>query len=156
MFEILFLSAFTLHNIEEALWLPNWSKHAKRFHAPVEINEFHFAVLIVTVIGYFLTFLFLIYGNSSEIIRYSYFGFVLMMSINAIFSHFIALFVLKKYSPGVITGVVLNLPIGIYIVFVRYSESLTNYKLFFGFAVITFVTLVGLKPLFKAGRKLID
>jgi len=32
MMKLLFLFGFTLHNIEEALWLPGWSKHAKKFH----------------------------------------------------------------------------------------------------------------------------
>jgi uncharacterized protein with HXXEE motif len=56
MFEILFLMAFPLHNIEEGLWLPNWSISAGRFHPVVKSNEFHFALICITVIGYIFTF----------------------------------------------------------------------------------------------------
>ena len=156
MFELLFLVSFTLHNIEEALWLPQWSQYAKKFHPPVAKNEFHFAVLMVTLIGYVLTFLFLATGNTNEIVKYLYLGFLLMMAFNSIFPHLIATIALRRYAPGTLTGLFLNLPIGLYIVFMLYGETLVPYKLLLGFAVITSLILGSLKPLFRMGRKLID
>lgn len=156
MFELLFLLSFTLHNIEEALWLPKWSQYAKKFHPPVSKNEFHFAVLVITVLGYVLTFLILLTGSSNDIIKYLYLGFLLMMAFNAVFPHLIATIVLRRYAPGTLTGLLLNLPIGLYVIFVKYGDTLEVYKLIIGFAVITVVTLVSLKPLFWLGRKLID
>jgi len=38
-----------------------------------------------------------------------------VMIANVIFPHLIATLVLKKYAPGTITGILLNAPIGIYI-----------------------------------------
>ena len=38
MIEILFILGFSLHNIEEALWLPAWSKQAKTFHQEITAN----------------------------------------------------------------------------------------------------------------------
>jgi hypothetical protein len=156
MFELLFLLAFTLHNIEEALWLPQWSQYAKKFHPPVAKNEFHFAVLAITVLGYVLTFLVLLTGSSNDIIKYLYLGFLLMMSFNAVFPHLIATIVLKRYAPGTITGLLLNLPIGVYVIFWIHREQMELHKLIAGFAVVTVVTLVSLKPLFRLGKKLID
>ncbi|HON80340.1 MAG TPA: HXXEE domain-containing protein [Spirochaetota bacterium] len=156
MFELVFLLSFTLHNIEEALWLPKWSQYAKKFHPPVAKNEFHFAVLMVTLIGYVLTFLFLATGNTNEIVKYLYLGFLLMMAFNSIFPHLIATIALRRYAPGTLTGLFLNLPIGLYIVFMLYGETLVPYKLLLGFAVITSLILGSLKPLFRMGRKLID
>ncbi len=152
MLELLFLLSFTLHNIEEALWLPGWSRHAEKFHPKVGKKEFHFALLIITTFGYFLTFIFMVNGGSNNVIKYAYFGFVLMMSLNSIFPHLIATILLKKYAPGTITGLLLNFPIGIYIVFVQYSESFTNYKLLLGFSIVTVATVIALKPLFKLGK----
>ena len=40
----LFPVAFTLHNIEEALWLPAFSKSAGKFQKPVNTFEYEFAV----------------------------------------------------------------------------------------------------------------
>jgi len=39
----LFALAITVHNIEEEIWLPAWSKTAGWFHYPVGIVEFRFA-----------------------------------------------------------------------------------------------------------------
>ena len=55
--KMLFLLGFSLHNLEEALWLPAWSKKAKRFHKEVAVNEFRFALILITSLGYVLTFL---------------------------------------------------------------------------------------------------
>lgn len=156
MFELLFIMSFTLHNIEEAIWLPMWSKYARRYHPQVANNEFHFAVMVITLLGYILTFIFLVFGNSNDIIMYSYLGFVMMMCFNAIFPHLIATIVLKKYAPGTLTGLLLNLPIGLYLIFGRYGDQLVAYKLIIGFVVITIATLTSLRPLFKLGKRFID
>ena len=47
--KLLFLFGFTIHNIEEAIWLPKWSRYAKKFHEPVGSNKFIFAVMVVTI-----------------------------------------------------------------------------------------------------------
>ena len=156
MFELLFLLSFTLHNIEEALWLPKWSRHAGKFHPAVKNNEFHFALLVITTLGYIIMFLFMIYGSTSEIIKYAYLGFVLMMCANAIFPHLIASIIIKKYAPGTVTGLFLNMPVGLYIVLVQYSENINVYKLFIGFVLTTIIVLLLLKPLFKIGKYIIE
>jgi hypothetical protein len=38
MIELLFLLGFSLHNLEEALWLPQWSKHARKYRKEVSEN----------------------------------------------------------------------------------------------------------------------
>ena len=109
--KLLFLFCFSIHNIEEALWLPAWSKYAKRYHKEVTENEFRFGVIVVTAIGYLITFqyfLFSAYGIS----KFIYGGFILMMVINVIFPHMLATVALRRYAPGTITGLILNLPVG--------------------------------------------
>ena len=54
----LFPIAFTIHNIEEALWLPAFSKSAGKFHKPVNSFEFAFALIILTLLSIIITFLF--------------------------------------------------------------------------------------------------
>lgn len=156
MYEILFLMAFTLHNIEEGIWLPKWSKYAGKYHPQVANNEFHFAVMVITLLGYILTFIFLVSGNSNEIIKYLYLGFLLMMCFNALFPHIIATIVLKKYAPGTLTGILLNLPIGLFVIFGKYGDGLEFNKLIVGFVVIAVISLGSLRPLFKLGNRLID
>lgn len=117
MIEILFLLGFSLHNIEEALWLPAWSKYAEKYHEQVTANEFRFAVMIVTALGYLLTFQFFVFGSEFVLSKYLYLGFVLMMAMNAVFPHLAATILLKRYAPRLITGLMLNVPLGSYLIF---------------------------------------
>ena len=155
MIELLFLLGFSLHNIEEALWLPQWSKHARKYHKEVSPNEFTFAVIIVTAIGYLLTFQYFIFAPASALSKYIYLGFILMMVANVVFPHIIATLVLKKYAPGTITGILLNAPIGIYILIkdINGNEE-------FGFVIIAgvilaIIFLLLIKQLFKIGKYLL-
>ena len=56
-YALFFCLAITLHNLEEALWLPQWSQIGSAFQRPVSSNEFHFAVLIITALAYLISFL---------------------------------------------------------------------------------------------------
>lgn len=156
MCETIFLAAFTLHNIEEAIWLPAWSAHAGKFHPEVEKNGFRFAVLTITAIGYLLTFAYLTGGNANGTVTYLYYGFVLMMSLNAVFPHLLATISTRRYSPGTVTGCLLNLPIGMYLLFVEKRQTVADAGLLTGFAVVTVLTVVSLKPLFRIGKRLTD
>lgn len=155
MFELLFLLCFTLHNMEEALWLPAWSQNVgKAFHTPVEANEFRFAVLVVTIFGYLLTFAALVLGGSLPIIHYAYLGFVLAMMVNAVMPHLAATMLTRRYAPGTLTAILLNLPVGLYLVLVVHGKNQDYLLLFLGFAVMGSLMLIGLRPLFRLGRKL--
>ena len=155
MIELLFLLGFSLHNIEEALWLPEWSKHARKYHKEVSKNEFTFAVIIVTAIGYLLTFQYFIFASSYSLSKYIYLGFILMMVANVIFPHLIATLVLKKYAPGTITGMLLNAPIGIYILVrgINGTEELA-FVIIAG-VILAIIFLLLINQLFKAGKYLL-
>lgn len=154
--EVMFLLAFTLHNIEEGIWLPKWSKYAGKYHPEVSNNEFHFALFTITTAGYLLTFLFLVWGQSVEIIKYLYLGFLLMMCLNAIFPHLVATIVLRRYAPGTLTGSLLNMPIGMTIVLNNLKDGVQLDKLVISLLVVTIITVASLRPLFRIGSKLID
>ena len=156
MIEILFLLGFSLHNIEEAIWLPQWSKHAKKYHKEVSESEFRFAVIIITAIGYLLTFQHLIFSDSFIYSKYIYLGFILMMVLNAIFPHLLSTIVLKKYAPGTITGFLLNFPIGIYLLIKNISNSAELIYVIVSGLIITVLVLLLINLLFKIGNKLFD
>ena len=156
MIELLFLLGFSLHNLEEALWLPQWSKHARKYHKEVSPNEFTFAVIIVTPIGYLLTFQYFIFAPSSSFPRYVYLGFILMMVANIIFPHLIATLVLKRYAPGTITGILLNAPIGIYILAQGINGTGELIFVIISGGILAIIFLLLINPLFKAGKYLFD
>jgi len=80
-FYFLFLLAVTLHNLEEAVWLPDWSQQAGRWHRPVEKIPFRFAVLVLTVLTYAFVYLGLM-GGKQSIGSYLLSGYVGIMLIN--------------------------------------------------------------------------
>jgi len=149
MINILFVFAFVIHNIEEAVWLPRWSKHAKKFHKSVDFNEFIFAVLIITILGVLLTFLNSIYDN--KIMNSLYLGYVGMMVLNAIFPHLVATIALRRYAPGLITAIALNLPIGSYILYESMKE-LEFINIITSTIFISAIIVVSLPVLFRISK----
>ncbi|GMQ60243.1 HXXEE domain-containing protein [Vallitalea sediminicola] len=146
----------TLHNIEEALWLPSWSQKVKRYQKPVGKNEFYFALICVTLLAYLFSFIYLFYGNEG-IIRYVYFGFVGAMILNAIFPHLIATIVLRKYAPGVITGVLLNVPCySLLISLAVKSNVISLTEVLISTVIVGGIILAILPILFRIGRKVVD
>lgn len=151
---LLFLFSITLHNLEEALWLPQWSKYAKKFHKKVEKNEFHFAVLVITLIAYLITSLFIFFPNVL-ILKYFYFGFVGAMIINTIFPHLIATILLKKYSPGLITGLFLQVPVNCLIIINSINNGVINFYDLLLSVIAVGVFLLSIIPLlFRIGKKI--
>ena len=149
MINVLFIFAFVIHNIEEAIWLPSWSKHAKKFHKAVGFNEFVFAVLIITILGVLLTFLNSIYDN--KIMNSLYLGYVGMMVLNAIFPHLVATIVLRRYAPGLITAITLNVPIGSYILY-ESMKKLEFINIIISTVLISVIIVVSLPVLFKSSK----
>ncbi len=149
MINILFVFAFVIHNIEEAVWLPSWSKHAKKFHKDVDFNEFIFAVLIITILGVLLTFLNSIYDN--KIMNSLYLGYVGMMVLNAIFPHLVATIALRRYAPGLITAIALNVPIGSYILYESMKE-LEFINIITSTIFISAIIVVSLPVLFRISK----
>lgn len=153
--KLIFLLGFTLHNIEESIWLPGWSKYAKKFHAPVGRNQFIFAVIVVTIFGYLVTVAEIIDNTTGSVFSYIYLGFIGMMGLNTFLPHLAATIILKKYAPGLVTALLLNLPLSI-IIIARYIDTGINvYYLIIAVLTFSAVILLLLKPLFKLGDKLI-
>lgn len=156
MIELLFLLGFTLHNIEEAIWLPGWSKHAGKYHKEVSADEFRFAVIVITAIGYLITFQYFLFSDVYPFSRYIYSGFILMMVLNVFFPHLIATIVLKRYSPGTVTGLLLNAPIGVYLICSITADKTSFLYTIIAAAVISILVLILISFLLKAGKKIYD
>jgi hypothetical protein len=148
----LFPIAFAIHNTEEALWFPAFSKSAGKFHKPVGTFEFAFAVSILTLFSIIITFLFFINGKQS-FACYLYFAFNFGMLINVFFPHLVATIVLKKYCPGLLTGILFLIPTTVYILLFGYGNEYFIFPIFW-FITIPFAGLIiGLIPiLFRFGK----
>jgi hypothetical protein len=153
--KLLFLLAFTLHNLEESVWLPAWSKHAGRFHITVQRNQFIFAAIIITVVVYLVTFVSILFDNPNGFANYIYLGFAGMIGLNSIFPHLATTLLLKKYSPGLITGLLLNLPISCVVIIWYMQRGMNSYYVILSVAIVTASVLISLKYLFALGGRLI-
>ncbi len=152
---VLFPIAITLHNLEEALWLPEWSKHAKRFHKPVQRNEFLFAIILVTLLAYLSTFLAIAFPLN-WIVHQVFFGFLGAMVLNAFIPHLAATILLRRYAPGLITGLALMVPVNSTILFQAMSAGeLYWWELVLSTAAVAAILLSLLPAFFRLGKLII-
>ena len=155
MIEILFLIGFLIHNhAEEPYWFPEWSENAGKFHKTVTKSEFYFAAVAVSTIGILFTFQYLIFGNSCILSKYIFLGFVSMMVLNSIFPHLAATIILRKYCPGLLTGMLLNFPIGTYIITKNISSGKEFAALLVSTVAVSIFSILIIIPSFKFGKTL--
>ena len=148
----LFPIAFAIHNIEEAIWLPDYSKSASKFQKPVERFEFAFAVITLTILSFIITALFYFNGKLS-FTGYLYFAFNFGILINVFFPHVTATLVLRKYSPGLLTGLLFLLPTTAYILIYGFEQGYFVFPKFWYIAIPFALLIIGLIPLlFKTGK----
>lgn len=149
----LFAIAITIHNFEEAIWLPAWSKTAGRFHHPIGIFEFRFAVTVLTLIAYIMAYLSMT-GSKGSIGAYLVSGYALAMLLNVIFPHLIATLVMRRYAPGTATAIVLNLPITSMLLYQGFEERFIDKSVFIYAGPLGVVGILLLIPgLFFMGRR---
>jgi hypothetical protein len=150
----LFPIVATLHNAEEALWLPAWSKRAGRWHAPVAPGVFRFAVILFTIMAFALTWLSARSGKQT-VWTYLVFGYIVTMLANALIPHVAATILMRSYMPGVATGVALNLPVFSLLVFLALKEEyVSGWKAAEYSAGVAGLLLLLIPALFKLGKAL--
>jgi hypothetical protein len=151
----LFAAAVTVHNLEEAVFLPAWSENAGRWHRPVGANEFRFAVVVLIVLAGVAALLATVQGRES-IGAYILSGYALAMLLNVAFPHLLATVATRRYMPGTATALALNLPVTAALLRQAFREgyiSATDFALAAPVVVLAIVLLIPV--LFYVGRKLL-
>lgn len=152
---VFFCLAITLHNLEEALWLPQWSQLDLPFQQPVTADEFHFAVLMITALAYLVSFLYLKFPKSNGI-KWGFIGFLGSMIFNAVFPHLFITLLTNTYAPGLATALLLNVPINTVILYKLHESGLITVKeIMMSTVVIGMILLAMIPLLFKLGGSLI-
>ena len=148
----LFALALTLHNLEEAIWLPKWSQHAGRWHPKASKIQFRLAVLILTLLAYGIV-LWSYWGGKGSLGDYLLSGYAFTMLLNAFFPHLIATIVLRRYAPGLITALGLNVPVMSMLLFRGLEERYVSLSAFMISGVVFTAVIVAIIPvLFRIGR----
>ena len=145
---------FSIHNVEEALRLPKFSKKAGKYHRPVDTFEFVFALVIITLMAVIITAWFYAAGKQS-IACYFFFAFNFGMFVNVFFPHLAATIALRKYCPGLLTGILLLVPTTAYLFWHGYEHHYFEFPMFWLITIPFAALVVGSIPiLFRVGRRL--
>ncbi len=131
-----------IHNLEEAPFMEKWSKELPLpIHPVVSTRQFVAAVTLITVAGFVVTY-FGIAVIKQPIGIWAVFEIQMIMLVNAIMPHFASTIRFRKYSPGVFTALLLNLPFSIYLFQRAIQEGFMSWQLFWSLlAIAPFATL---------------
>lgn len=151
---VVFSILITIHNIEEAIWLPEWSKNAGSIIRPTEVHEFRFAVSVLTVLAYMISIVVGLNGYNS-LYGYIFWGYMGAMILNSVFPHLALTIVKRRYVPGLVTGFIINCPIFVIIALASIKEGIISAQMFLiSTVVMSVVLLLGIRPLFYLGKVL--
>jgi len=152
--EWLFPIVITLHNTEEAIWLPGWSKRAVLWHSPVTPGSFRFAVAVLTFLAFAVTWLSARSGKQT-IWTYLAFGYMVAVLANVLIPHIALTVALRSYMPGVATAAALNLPVlSLLVVFAIREGYVSGWKAVAICAGVSGVLVASIPALFKLGKSL--
>jgi hypothetical protein len=150
----LFVLAVALHNLEEALLLPAWSRKSVRWSYPVGAQEFRFAVVVLTAAAAAIA-LAANSGGKGSVGAYLVCGYALAMLLNVLFPHVLATLVLRQYAPGTMTAVLLNLPACTLLLNHALREQYVEARTFLWAGPSTVLAVMAAIPLlFAIGRRL--
>lgn len=150
----LFPVAVTLHNGEEAIWFPEWSRRARRWPAPVENGVFLFAVVVFTLLAFVVTWLSVRSGKQT-LWTYLYFGYMAATLANAFIPHIAVSVATRSYMPGVATATVVILPVLSLLTWLALKEGyVSGWKATEYSVGVAGIGLVSIPLLFKLGRLL--
>lgn len=148
----LFALSLTIHNLEEAIWLPEWSQQAGKWHPPVGESQFRFAALVLTLLAYGIV-LWSYWGGKGSLGDYLLTGYAFTMLLNAFFPHLLGTLALRRYCPGLITALFLNVPVMSLLLLQAFEEQYVSWNIFLISATAFTIAIAGSIPLlFRIGR----
>ncbi|HLR35212.1 MAG TPA: HXXEE domain-containing protein [Tissierellales bacterium] len=149
---LLFPLILTLHNIEESLWLTEWANSFKKSSKPMNKDGSIFTTIVTLSFAYLITLCFVFLPEVS-VFKYLYFGFIGVMMFNVIFPHLALTIQFKKYCPGLITGILLLMPIGSLIIIYSINKEIISYLgLVIATIIVGLISLIILPVLFRMGE----
>ncbi|MCM2474823.1 HXXEE domain-containing protein [Rhizobium sp. CG5] len=148
----LFAAALTLHNLEEAVYLPAWTRSAPTWFAKAGAFEFRLAAAFLTVLGYGAA---LLVSTGSGVALYFLCGYALAMLMNVLVPHVVLTLWQQRYMPGTATAVLFILPAAALLLQAAIDEDRISLSVFVWSGPATALGLaLSLPLLFVGGRRL--
>jgi hypothetical protein len=142
----LFALGVLAHNAEEALFLPQWSASAGRWHPLVAAAEFQFAVAVLSLAVIFCAWA-ASTGGARSLGAYLLTGYALAMVINVFVPHVLASLALRTYAPGTATALAFNLPLGGWLLWRAITEKFVQPSVFAWSGPLTAIVIATSIPL---------
>jgi ABC-type Fe3+-siderophore transport system permease subunit len=143
-----------LHNAEEAYFAEALSEHADRLRRRIGPTTFRFALLALCVVFLIVATAATI-GGPRSVGAYLIAGFALAMVINAVVPHLVATIAARRYAPGTATAVLLNLPLGLFLLLRSLKRGDVDPAVFVYSGPLTALgVLILIAPLVLLARKL--
>lgn len=121
---------FALHNLEEAPFMADWSKQLPiKIHPTVSTRQLAIAVTILTATGFLLTYLGVEYlANRTGYLPVL--GIQAILLFNTFVPHLVATIRFCKYSPGVVSAVLITIPFSLYLFRRALHENILSWTQF--------------------------
>jgi hypothetical protein len=153
--EWLFPIVVSLHNAEEAIGFPGWLRGpGRRWHGSITSGAARFAAAILALLAFAVTWMSLVSGRQT-VWTYLAFGYIAAMLANVLAPHLIATIMLHRYVPGILTALLLNLPVlTLLVVYALREGYVSGWKAVAYCAGVSATLVASLPVLFKLGKAL--
>ena len=108
-FYLLFPSLFMLHELEEVIWMPSFVKKISLQIPPNKIFTFYTPFAFNTIVMEQLLLLLITLYLSYQFNNYTIYTTIVIDYIYHVVGHLIQTFVIRKYVPGLLTGIFTSL-----------------------------------------------
>lgn len=134
-FYFLFPALFMLHELEEIIWMPSFVKKLSAqfpdirflsYYTPLTFNSIVMEQLLLLLITLYLSY---------QFNNYTIYTTIVIAYVYHIFGHLIQTIVLRKYVPGLLTGILTSL---FSIAFLKIESSVKLY----GYSFLTLLVIV--------------
>lgn len=149
-----FAGGVLLHNLEEAIWFPQWSRNVNGWPHATGGVEFACAACLLSA-SVILLALNTARDGASSLVIYLISALALAMVLNAIMPHLVFSWRTKTYMPGTATAWLLNVPLGCYLIAREIHSGKIAVKTFMWIGPCVAIAMVILMPiLLLLGRQL--
>ena len=141
----------TIHNIEEAVWLTDTLQFAEKWNVTTGAFEIRFAIIVLTLLIYGIVYYFSV--SEGTVANFLIGGVLVAILFNVLVPHITGSVLTLNYMPGLITGLLLNVPTTFYLLRRGIKEHRYNLKsLIKSGAILILLTIPVLQTLFFLGR----
>jgi hypothetical protein len=152
--QLLFPVLVALHNTEEAIGMPRWTRRSGPWFGGVQPAVFRFAVVVFTVLAFVITVLSTVSGRITFWGNVT-FGYIIAMLLNSLVPHIAVSVAKRTLMPGVITAATLNLPILPFLAALALKQGyVSNHDALVYSIAVPLLLLLMIPLLFKLGKSL--